>query len=633
MRGGMSHESATSSGKLAESIFFRTDKPYVRWWWFNERIDANDIARQVKWIAEQGFGGVEIAWVYPLPGRASGPAWLSPEWTALVVSAKAACSALALGCDFTFGSLWPFGDSGLSGSQRSQWYTGPSPQRIDRHWESRDVPGGPPVLNHLDKRAFQAYAGRTAAALSPALSGDASCLFCDSWEVEEEGKLWTDGFGERFHDRFGYRIEPFLPDLDEHPPERYDYRLLVSQMVLQEFYRPYADLCRSVGALSRIQCHGAPTDIVAAYAEADIPESESLLFDPEFSRFAASAAAITGKNIVSCESFTCLYGWNPWPSAGPHLGEEKIGDLKLLADALAAHGVNRFIWHGMPFNGTGGRNRFYASVHVGPDGSLASRMGELNRYLERISEFLREGRPAHRVACLAPLEDVRMKGLLPEDLRKPSARFWWELQHPCLPRALRPWSPLWVTGAFLDAVEIMAEGALRFGSVTVMALIVDSDFLDSAVLEQLARLAARGGRLILTKRPREPGRQGSRDYHSLVEALDRGPRTTFARDPRAALRDVPPVLECETELDFFIRERDGEHNLFIAHPAVRSISYPMEFDQAARADAVTCAARFRGSLGADIDLPLPFEVAGSILFRIGRSGARERVTAGFAVEK
>ncbi len=437
-------------------------------------------------------------------------------------TAKDACARRALGCDFTFGSLWPFGDSALAGEQTSQWYSGPSPQRIDRHWQTGDLPGGPPVMNHLDRRALEAYGSRILSAVAPALHGSVSCLFCDSWEVEEEGKLWTAGFGERFRDRFGYKVEPFMAHLDEHPAERYDYRVLIGRYVLDEFYRPYTALCRTARRLSRVQCHGAPADIIAAYAEADVPESEALLFDPAFSRFAASAAALTGKDIVSCESFTCLYGWNPWPSAGPHLGEEKIGDLKLLADALAAHGVNRFIWHGMPFAAAGRETRFYASVHVGPDGALAPRMSELNRYLEEISRFLREGRPAHRIACLLPLEDVRMKGELPLALRKPSARYWWEFQHPCLPAGLKPWSPLWVTDAFLGAAESLPDGALRFGSVTVMALVVDCHYLDATTLGLLAKLSSAGARIIVTRVPMEPGRARSGDYaRSGSSALER----------------------------------------------------------------------------------------------------------------
>ncbi len=604
-----------------DSPFFRTSKPSVRWWWFNQPIAQGDIDDQLEWVSRQGFGGVEIAWVYPLPGRPSGPRWLSPEWAALARHAKAACGRLGLCCDFTFGSLWPFGDSTLTGEETSQWFSGPSRQRIDRHWESRDVPGGPAVMNHLDRRALESYARRTAPALAPALSGDASCLFCDSWEVEDDGKLWTRGFGERFRDRFGYAIEPFMPSLDDHPEERYDYRVLLGEYVIEEFYRPFAALCRSLGAFSRVQCHGAPTDIVAAYSLVDVPESESLLFDPEFSRFAASAAALSGKEIVSCEAFTCLYGWNPWPAPSPHLGEEKIGDLKLLADALAAHGINRWVWHGMPFRASGRDDRFYASVHVGPDGALASGMEALNSYLEEISRFLREGKPAHRVACLLPLEDVRMKGELPEGLRKPSARHWWELQHPCLSEVLKPWSPLWVTDAFLDAAECLPDGGIRLGETTVGALVVDSSYVDASVLRHLARLSAAGARLVVTRRPREPGRRRSGGYSGLVESVLHGARARLSSDPRPALGEVPPFLLCEDGPDFFVRENEGELLVFAAHPAARRLRYPMEYGASLRAAAETRSATVFGPGGREVDVRLQFTPGGSFLFRVSRAGA------------
>jgi hypothetical protein len=613
------------SAQTASSLFFRTNKPFVRWWWFNQHIDRADIESQLQWASRQGFGGVEIAWVYPLPDRPTGPGWLSPEWTAMACHAKQVCTRLGLGCDFTFGSLWPFGDSTLAGQETSQWFSGPSPQRVDRHWDIRNIPGGPPVMNHLDRRAFDAYARRISAALAPALSGETSCLFCDSWEVEEEGKLWTEGFGERFHDRYGYRIEPFMGSLGEHPDERYDYRVLVGEYVIEEFYRPFVSRCRDTGALSRVQCHGAPTDIIAAYAEADVPESEALLFDPEFSRFAASAAALTGKDIVSCEAFTCLYGWNPWPALSPHLGEELPGDLKLLADACAAHGVNRYVWHGMPYQASGCHDRFYASVHVGPDGALAPSIGELNRYLEELSRLLREGKPAYGIACLVPLEDVRMKGELPELLRKPSARSWWELQHRCLSEALKPWSPMWVSGAFLDKARCLPDGGLRLGEAEVAALVVESEYLDASVVEHLVRLSAAGARLILAGRPREPGRRKRADYSALVETLGQGARTSFSRDLPLGLRDVTPFLQCDAAPDFFVRETDEDFLVFAAHPRAKGLTYPMEYGASKVALPETRRARFFGRGGLDVDLPLVFDHCGSLLVRIGKKGGVRRV--------
>lgn len=63
------------------------------------------------------------------------------------------------------------------------------------------------------------------------------------------------------------------------------------------------------GGFSRGQCSGSPTDLISAYATLDVPESEAMLYEPSYSRIAASAAALAGHNRVTSETFTCLYGF------------------------------------------------------------------------------------------------------------------------------------------------------------------------------------------------------------------------------------------------------------------------------------------------------------------------------------
>src|SRR5262249_13051253 len=144
---------------------------------------------------------------------------------------------------------------------------------------------------------------------------------------------------------------------------------------------------RELGAVSRVQCHGAPTDLLAAYAATDVPESETVLFNPPFSRIAASAAALSGKPVVSAETFTCLYGFPK-----EHQAEERILDLKVTADSIVAHGINQILWHGMPFNAPGKNDHFYAAIHVGETGSLTPELAPFNEYLARVSGFMRRGK-------------------------------------------------------------------------------------------------------------------------------------------------------------------------------------------------------------------------------------------------
>ena len=43
-------------------------RPYTRWWWFADVIQPSDVRAQLDWMKANGFGGVEIAFVYPLHG-------------------------------------------------------------------------------------------------------------------------------------------------------------------------------------------------------------------------------------------------------------------------------------------------------------------------------------------------------------------------------------------------------------------------------------------------------------------------------------------------------------------------------------------------------------------------------------
>lgn len=124
-------------------------------------------------------------------------------------------------------------------------------------------------------------------------------------------------------------------------------------------------MCTKAGATSRVQCHGAPTDMLASYALVDIPESETLLFDPDFLLLAASAAAFHDKPIVSSETFSCIYGSVSTSQTPPGLGEELVDDLRCVADAQLVWGVNRVVWNGKPFGTEEDRKRFYVSDLLG----------------------------------------------------------------------------------------------------------------------------------------------------------------------------------------------------------------------------------------------------------------------------
>jgi hypothetical protein len=588
-------------------------RPYVRWWWFSGAVTEDGIRHQLTWLQKNGFGGVEIAFVYPLGETSAGPKWLSPEWSRLTAVARRTAQELGLGCDFTFGTLWPFGDSQVSEQDGAWTFSGPSPQRIRRSWEHADEPPSR-IINHLDRQALERYARRIGGALRDSLGGRPPALFCDSWEVEPQG-LWSPGLDAEFQARFGYDLRPLMAELDRHPDVRYDYRKFIAEVIIREFYAPFTEICRNLGAVSRAQCLGAPTDLLAAYAAVDVPEAEAVLFDPQVAQIAASAAILAGNPLVSAEAFTCLYGWRRWPGPGPLQKQEQVADLKLVADALLANGVNLLVWHGMPYNGPGQHNQFYASVHVGPDSAFAADLPAFNRYLRNVSEKLRGGRPYTDLAVYLPLEDNWMRHELPEDLRRPSALHHWELQYERFPDAVRGYRPTWVTTPFLAQAQYR-NGALAIGGARFSALYIDVEWLDREALAQVLRLARQGLPICLVRAPRQPGKQPVESYATDLAALRALPNVKSALGGVVAR---PPLLTGEQLPEYWVREDNGELLIFFAHPLSRTIRYPLTYGQSysSGTEIVPVVLNYGGSR---VPVQLRFAPNQSLLLRVDRKG-------------
>lgn len=634
-------------GGLPGPPFGGTARPYVRWWWLAGPFRQEDIVYQLDWVKAQGFGGVELAWLFPSWLSVSGPeqgrpAWLGREWSDLVSFAKQYASRIGLGCDFTLGSCWPFGGTCVAPDDAAQTFSGPSDQRLIGSWED-DSPQPQLIVNHLRRQALENYAAAMLPAFAGALAGPASALFCDSLELDTHG-MWDAGLWEPFAARFGYRLERLADGLDDHPDVRYDYRKFVAETMHREFFEAFTDLCHRAGALSRVQCHGALTDLLAAYAAVDIPESEAILFNPTFSRIPASAAALARKPVVSCETFTCIYGFMSYHNPGParYWRKENPADLKLLADALFAQGINQVIWHGMPFNAPGGRHEFYASVHVGPDAAFAPHLPRFNRYLEAVSSHMRQGRPCSHLAVYLPNEDNWMAGRIPPEERTPAAVYRWEMRHVTVPRETEPYAPLWVSLPFLKAATYQ-DGILPIGDAGFRGLYVDCAWLDGEALVDILRLARTGLPVILRRQPQQPGAKPRgqplsmfrrltppglpvrwrpapptghmppAQYAGMLQELTRLPQVIQVLDQARII----PLVTGDDLPTFWARQTDEHVLLFFAHPAARDVRYPIRYGQSA--EAVPTSRQVRLHIGpSSRDIRLDFERYQSLLLRVGR---------------
>lgn len=552
-------------------------RPYARYWWFAEHLTEADIRYNLDYLRDNGFGGVEIAWVYPRNAMDAGldttytprPTWLGEEWRHRVAFTQRYADSIGLGCDLTLGTLWPFGDSRVPYARAAQRYGESERQRIVKSWE-HPTPGY--VVDHLDPAHYQPYFDRLLGAFPPPVDST-QAYFVDSWEVKTE-KLWAEGFGEEFETRYGYDIRLVMDELFE-PKNRtalYDYRKLVSEKVVGF----YADFDRSVnahGVLSRGQCSGAPADALDAYAALDIPEGEAMLYEPEFSAIPSSAATLSGKNLVSAEAFTCLYGW-----PRDYLRREQTADLKLVADALFAGGVNHLVWHGRAHNPVGSDSiNFYATVHLGPSGSLAKDLPAFNAYLTETAANLRRGRPYTDVAVYLPTEEAWIKGEMPPERQFIWAREFYEMRYVDYPAETRGHHPTWINETFLRRAIWDGE-RLRVGDADFGSLYVDTRYLGPGALARMGELARAGLPLTLKQVPQPAGSLDTVGFAKEVKELHALPnvRTNF----RPA---TPPLVVADQSIPFRARRTETGLLLFCAHPASEGLTFPIGYGQAAEA--------------------------------------------------
>ncbi len=101
-------------------------RPFVRWWWNGNKIEADELVRELRLMKEAGIGGVEINPI-AFPSREEGDdlgvpslRWLSNEWIYMLQVTFDEARRLGMTCDLIVGSGWPFGAETLKRGERAQ---------------------------------------------------------------------------------------------------------------------------------------------------------------------------------------------------------------------------------------------------------------------------------------------------------------------------------------------------------------------------------------------------------------------------------------------------------------------------------------------------------------------------------
>ena len=173
--------------------------------------------------------------------------------------------------------------------------------------------------------------------------------------------------------------------------------------MIERFVETSATWAAARGLVSRGQSYGMDLDVLRALGANTIPETEQLWAGGSDLglKMASSAAALYGRPLVSAESF--VWRERDWTTTARK--------LKAATDKLLLAGVNHIVYHGTPYPWTGDtakpfgeedwspfsgpQNQGHFSSIVGPGNTaLWPDVPEVNRYIARSQNLLRQGRPA-----------------------------------------------------------------------------------------------------------------------------------------------------------------------------------------------------------------------------------------------
>lgn len=234
--------------------------------------------------------------------------------------------------------------------------------------------------------------------------GGLSSMIADS--VESGFSNWTEDLLDQFRTRRGYDPVRYMPALagyivgDAEASDRflYDYRRTISELVSEAQYGALAAVTRQRGMTSYAESLESARvslgDDITMRSHADVPTGAMWQFGDEGPRLtaiadlrgAASVAHLAGKPLVAAESMTAAFRY--WAQA-PR-------DLKPVADAIFAQGVNRIIVHSsvhQPLTDkVPGLPLAIFGQYYNRNDSWAEQTRAWNDYLARNSFMLQQGR-------------------------------------------------------------------------------------------------------------------------------------------------------------------------------------------------------------------------------------------------
>jgi len=604
-------------------------KPWTRWWWIGSAVNEKDISTSLHTYQQAGFGGVEIAPIYGAIGyEQQYISYLSPRWVQMLGYTTSSAAKLGMGVDLTTGTGWPFGGPQITpeyaaSKKTIRHFTVKAGEKIssiptdnlqaltayngdkilhlennlqwspaDGTWEvyalyldktkqmvKRAAPGGEGfTLDHFSREGLNLYLHRFDTALHNNPHG-IRAFYNDSYEVYNAD--WSAAFFDEFKKRKGYSLQDHLAAFNADSSDytarvKSDYRETMSDMLLNNFTRPWTAWSHSYKRVTKNQAHGSPGNLLDLYAAVDIPECEtygSTYFpipglrrdsadvrnvdpDPVMLKFASSAAHVSGHPLVSCETFTWLT---------EHF-KTSLSQCKPEVEQAFLAGVNHVFFHGTtysPQDVAWPGWLFYASVNFVPSNSWWSQLPGLTNYIARVQSVLQTSQPTNELLIYWPVYDIwhNPKGkdfsLKVHDIDEwlyPGAFY---KQVTGLQKA--GYSLDFISDALLDHA-VVENGLIRTAAhaVPYKALIIPAaKMIPVATLRKILQLKKQGATVIFESKPEDvPGLHNLEERRKELQQLL--PEITVSPDIQTALTQHHINRETLTDAGLkFIRLKSG----------------------------------------------------------------------------
>ncbi|MEN8228890.1 MAG: glycosyl hydrolase [Bacteroidota bacterium] len=410
-----------------------------------------------------------------------------------------------------------------------------------------------PVLNHYSKPAVERYLNWISDNISGKIGhmgNHIRAMFCDSMELE--GANWNADMLDEFEKRRGYALRPYLPfvlkktghmgnpiegeygtKFPDEIAERIrrvdlDYYKTRIELFKERFIDTFNEWCHRNGMKSRMQAYGRGMHPLEASMEIDFPDSETWLFSdvgreyPDTglqgrahrmcNKAVASAAALTGKKVVSCEEVTNV----------ETTFMSTLENIKIVGDQSNISGVTHSFLHG--FNYSPPEAAFPGWVRYGTFFSERNTWWPWFRrwsdYKARISYLLQHATLKANVAILPPLTDLWLK-LGPQ--RDPFPEKW----YPDYIHNL--WEAIHQNGGGCDYVSekiinnaTFEGGRMIYNSRSYDTLLLPAtETLDRNTLESLYQFAKAGGSIVfIGQKPfKSPSYEEMKENDSQIKEL------------------------------------------------------------------------------------------------------------------